>query len=180
MEEITQKAKEFAYLMHAGQKRKEGVPYITHPAGVVRIIQEMWPHAKPNPKNPKCEDIALSVGWLHDTLEDTNVTYEELKTLFGYDIASRVYLLSRNVSREEYKTRIQNSDYIVKFVKIADVIHNIQDPHSFSYVSQTGIRRKLEDCISFYIPLATQVCPILSYKLTESVNNCLKTFGGMR
>lgn len=181
MPNIIPKAKEFASLMHAGQKRKEGIPFIIHPKSVARILEEVvfeaWPHAKPTPKKPKYE-IILSVAWLHDVLEDTPVTYDDLKINFGKDIADMVYLLSRNVNREEYKTRIKNSDYTVKIIKLADTLHNVYDPYSLSYLSPASIQRKIDDCLEFYIPLAMEVCPIIGCKLIDSIDNFLKFSGG--
>lgn len=169
MKGVIRRAKEFAYLMHKGQTRKEGIPFITHPAGVVRILEEIVSEE---------EDIILSIAWLHDILEDTPTTYNHLNILFGKAIADRVYLLSRNIGREEYKKRIENSDYIVKLVKLADTLHNIYNPYSLIHLSQKGVQRKLEDCKEFYIPLAIEVCPSLGCKLIESVDNYLKFVGG--
>lgn len=168
-EDIVQKAKELAYKMHKGQKRKGGMPYITHPEGMTGILDNILLEKKEK------ETIA-SVAWLHDLLEDTAVTYEYLIEGFGKDIADKVYILSRNVGEEEYKARIKNSDSIVQIVKLADVLHNVHDPYSFSYLSPKGIQRKLEDCEAFYIPLAMEVCPIIGYMLKKSISNYLKTF----
>lgn len=176
---MIQRAENFAELMHQGQKRKEGIPFITHPAGVVKILKEfvsetgLEPANRPNPKEAK---TIFSVAWLHDTLEDTVAEYEDLKELFGESIADMVYLLSRNVNREEYKSRIKNSNYIVKIVKLADTLHNVHNPYSLVYLSTISIQRKIDDCKTFYIPLAMEVCPSIGYKLKESVDNYLKIF----
>lgn len=167
---LIQKAKEFAYKMHEGQKRKGGLPYITHPKGVVRILEE----------EGFTEETALSIAWIHDTLEDTVATYKDIEKELGKDIASRVYILTRNVDREEYKTRIKNSDLIVKLVKLADTLHNVHNPYLMSYLSDEGIKKKIDDCTEFYIPLAMQVCPSIGYKLKESIDNFLKIFGGYK
>lgn len=173
--DVVQRAKEFAETMHQGQKRKDGTPYITHPAGVVGILEEVlgiWPLLD----IPE-ENIVFSVGWLHDTLEDTATEYEELKRLFGKSIAYRVYLLSRNVDREKYKSRIKSSDYTVRLIKLADVLHNVHDPHSLSYLPAESVQRKIDDCKMFYIPLAMNTCQTIGYMLKESVNNYLKILG---
>lgn len=164
---LSQKAKEFAYKAHEGQKRKGGLPYITHPEGVVRILQEYG----------VSDDTVLSIAWVHDILEDTDTKYEDLEKEFGKDVANRVYLLTRNVDREEYKLRIKSSDLITKIIKIADTLHNVQNPYLMRHLSEIGIKRKIDDCEEFYIPLAMQVCPVMGYKLKESIDNYLKIFG---
>lgn len=156
---LVQKAKEFAYKMHEGQKRKGGMPYITHPEGVVKILEETGVN----------DEAALSAAWIHDTLEDTVAKYEDLEKEFGKSIADMVYILTRNVGREEYKTRIKNSDYLVKIIKLADTLHNVHDPYLMSYLSDEGIKKKIYDCMEFYIPLAMDVCPSIGYKLKESI-----------
>lgn len=163
---LIQRAKEFSELMHAGQKRKEGIPYITHPAGVVKILIEEGIE----------DQVTLSVAWLHDTLEDTVAKYAYLKELFGIYIAYKVYILSRNVDREEYKLRIKNSDYTTQLVKLADTLHNVHDPYSLSYLPTRSIQRKIDDCRMFYIPLAMKTCPSIGYQLKESIDNYLKIF----
>jgi len=168
---LVEKAKEFAYKMHEGQKRKGGKPYITHPEGVVKILEQIILKEGLNDR-----EVILSVAWLHDLLEDTAITYECLREGFGKGIADKVYLLSRNVCEEEYKTRIKNSDSIVKLVKLADVLHNIHNPYTFSYLSPKGIQKKIDDCKSFYIPLAIEVCPAIGYMLKDSIDNYLKIF----
>lgn len=164
---LVEKAKEFAYKMHEGQKRKGGMPYITHPEGVVKILEKAGVN----------DEAALSVAWIHDTLEDTPTKYEDLEQEFGKDVANRVYILTRNVSREDYKARIKNSDYLVKIVKLADTLHNVHNPYLMSYLSDEGIKKKIDDCTEFYISLAMQVCPSIGYKLKESIDNFLKIFG---
>jgi len=163
---LTQKAKEFAYKMHEDQKRKGGLPYITHPEGVVKILEGIGIN----------DDVAISAAWLHDTLEDTVAKYEYLEKEFGKDVADIVYTLTRNVNREDYKTRIKNSGYPVQIIKLADTLHNVHNPYLMNYLSDEGIKKKIDDCIGFYIPLAMKVCPNIGYKLRDSINNYLKIF----
>jgi len=167
---LIQKAKKLATKLHEGQTRKEGIPYIIHPRGVVNILKYQG----------ITDETILSVAWLHDVLEETSISYEKLKNKFGKTIADKVYLLSRNVDRKEYKIRIKNSDYIVKLVKIADTFHNIQDPYSLSYLPEKSIQRKIEDCRSFYIPLAMEVCPSIGYGLKYSIDNYVRIYGGIK
>ncbi|MBU4501354.1 MAG: HD domain-containing protein [Nanoarchaeota archaeon] len=167
---MIQKAKDLATILHEGQKRKEGTHYITHPAGVVDILKQ---------EGINNEKI-LSVAWLHDTLEDTIISYKKLTNEFGKNVSDKVYLLSRNVDRDKYKTRIENSSYTVQIVKLADTLHNVHDPYSLNYLSEKGIQRKIYDCREFYIPLAKKICPSIGNKLEESIDNYLKIFGGKK
>lgn len=163
---LSQKAKDFAYKMHKGQKRKGGLPYITHPKGVVKILEEIGIN----------DEVTISAAWLHDTLEDTVTKYEDLEKEFGKNIADMVYNLTRNVDRESYKSRIKTSGYLVKVIKLADTLHNVHNPYLMRYLSDEGVKKKIGDCIEFYIPLAMQICPSIGYKLKESISNYLKIF----
>ena len=73
------KAYEYANLMHAGQMRNSGDPYIVHPLNVAYILSEM--HA---------DTDTICAGLLHDTLEDTKSTKEEIENLFNSDVANLV------------------------------------------------------------------------------------------
>ena len=64
---------------HQNQKREEGVPYIIHPVAVAKILTEL-----------KLDSATITTGLLHDTIEDTNVTYETVKEEFGEEVANLV------------------------------------------------------------------------------------------
>lgn len=86
MHPMEQKAKEFATAKHAevGQKRKyTGEDYIVHPAEVVEIVRSV-PHTVE----------MLCAAWLHDTVEDTNATLEEVREHFGNEVAGLVEMLT--------------------------------------------------------------------------------------
>jgi (p)ppGpp synthase/HD superfamily hydrolase len=104
----------FATAKHFGQKRLDGTPYIKHPAAVAELVGN----------NLKAEIVAI----LHDTIEDTNTTFEELKTKFGRDIAVAVYLVTKpkGMDYEDYINIIKKSeDKLAIAVKIADLKHNL-------------------------------------------------------
>ena len=77
--EIIRKAYEFANELHKGQMRQSGEPYITHPLSVADILSEM--HA---------DRDTICAALLHDTLEDTDTTKEEIAELFNKEIANLV------------------------------------------------------------------------------------------
>ena len=71
-----EKAVRLATKMHEGQKRKSGDPYIVHPLAVMKILQD-W----------KMDEDTVIAGVLHDTVEDTGLTLEEIKREFGETVA---------------------------------------------------------------------------------------------
>ena len=73
------KAYNFALEAHQNQKRDEGVPYIIHPVAVAKILTDL-----------KLDSATITTGLLHDTIEDTNVTYETVKKEFGEEVANLV------------------------------------------------------------------------------------------
>ena len=144
MEEKLQVAIEFATEAHGDQKRKyTGEPYITHPIAVMEIVREV-PHT----------DEMLVAAVLHDTVEDTPVTLEEIKTKFGTKVAELVDGLT-DVSRPEHgnrKTRkaldrahLAKQNAEVQTIKLADLIHNtmsigLYDPHFYKVYKEEKIR----------------------------------------
>ena len=143
------KAKEFAAKSHKGQLRKNGItPYINHCAGVVSLLKEIG----------IVDDDILSAGWLHDVIEDCNVTKEQIEQEFNVNIARIVSVLTRDVDRETYKERIKQSDYQVQIVKLADTVHNCSEM-AHQNIPEKTIKRKIEDCEALYFDLAKQICP---------------------
>lgn len=77
--EIVKKAYEYAANLHSGQTRQSGEPYVSHPLNVAYILAEM--HA---------DRDAICAGLLHDTLEDTNTTKEDISHDFNQNVANLV------------------------------------------------------------------------------------------
>ena len=144
MEEKLQEAIEFATEAHGNQKRKyTGEPYITHPIAVMEIVREV----------PHTEEM-LMAAVLHDTVEDTPVTIEDIKTKFGTKVAELVDGLT-DVSRPEHgnrKTRkaldrahLAKQNAEVQTIKLADLIHNTKsieryDPHFYKVYKEEKIK----------------------------------------
>lgn len=107
------KALAFAAKKHAGHKRKNGDAYIIHP---IRVSQEVF------------TELQKVVALLHDTLEDTNTTYEELKEHFGVEVAHTVLVLTKEKDEPytEYIQRVKTNPDAVA-VKIADISDNLND-----------------------------------------------------
>ena len=106
----TIKAMKIAYKAHDGQKDKAGVPYIFHP---IHLAEQM-----------KAEEECI-VALLHDVVEDTDVTFEDLEKEFSQIIIDALKLLTHNKSVEymEYIKNIKNNP-IARKVKLADLNHN--------------------------------------------------------
>ena len=101
---------------HAGQKRRDGTPYIYHPVGVAAILKEAG-----------FDEAHQIVGLLHDLLEDTDTTAKDLEP-FGEDVVDAVVLLTRikGMPEEEYVSSILKNE-LASAVKSADKVYNLID-----------------------------------------------------
>lgn len=113
---IVERARETAAIAHRGQYRRDGVtPYLEHPAMVARRVAD--------------DPVAASVAWLHDVLEDTDQTAEELlRNGIPVEVVDRVVLLTKQkgMEYEVYLERVK-ADPIARRVKIADMLSNLSD-----------------------------------------------------
>jgi (p)ppGpp synthase/HD superfamily hydrolase len=119
------RAKAFAMYHHAaiGQVKKyTGEPYIYHPAAVVEIVRSV-PHT----------EAMLAAAWLHDTVEDTNATIEDIEREFGIEVAGLVEMLTdtsrpgdgnRRVRKEADRQHTAMASPAAKTIKLADLIDN--------------------------------------------------------
>ena len=124
---ITNKALEFAREKHKGQMRKNNTPveYITHPINVANLVKKFA-------NNAKNIDDLVSSAYLHDTLEDTNTTYEELICNFGNLISNLVKELTNNdiLKKEMGKTKylsmkMTNMSEDALIIKLCDRLDNV-------------------------------------------------------
>jgi len=147
-QELYQKALDFAARAHK-QQTVPGKPYsyVVHLANVSMEI--MGAVKSSGVENP---DLALACALLHDTLEDTEVTYEALADEFGKDVASGVLALTKNKKLEGAAKMLDSLDRIKKMpkeigmVKLADRITNLQKPPEHwksekisAYLKEAGI-----------------------------------------
>ena len=150
--DIVKKTYEFAKELHKGQKRQSGEDYIMHPLNVAYILAEM--HAD---KDTVC------AGLLHDTLEDTHITKEEISELFNPTIAELVdgvtKLAKMNFSSKEEQnlantrkiiTSITNDVRII-IIKLADRLHNMR---TLEFKSQFKQKENALETMEIFVPLA--------------------------
>ncbi len=124
---LIDQAIEFAAKAHRGQKRKgTKIPYMSHPYAVGMILQQAG-----------CEEEVVIAGILHDTLEDTKTTEEDLLTLFGPDVLEIVKGCSEPDKGASWEERKQHTlDYLkdaplsIRQVACADKLHNIRSINS--------------------------------------------------
>ncbi|HHU21004.1 MAG TPA: HD domain-containing protein [Acholeplasma sp.] len=111
---------------HKGQKDKGGKSYIKHPVYVAKRV-----------KGKDAKIVAL----LHDTIEDTSITYDYIRLEFGYKIVEAVKVLTKDksISYEEYITRIKEND-LARRVKIEDLKHNM-DLRRLKEVTEEDLKR---------------------------------------
>lgn len=127
----------------AGQKRKySGLPYYTHPQAVVHILQT---------HEPGMPTAAICAAYLHDTVEDTKVTFETINLFFGGQVESivrgltnvKVAGFNRAAQKRHDAARMAEQDYDVKIIKLCDRLHNLPDiiendpKHALVYVPET-------------------------------------------
>lgn len=114
------KAMMFATEKHKGQKRRFcDKPYVIHPKAVARILEKLG-----------CSTLLIVAALLHDTLEDTDATYDELVDTFGVEVADLVFELSnrkpKSMSKHDYMVKkIQGLSFNALTIKLADRLHNI-------------------------------------------------------
>jgi GTP pyrophosphokinase len=145
-------AVEVAKKAHEGQLRKTGEPYIVHPLAVKKILEE-W----------GMDEDTIIAGVLHDTVEDTYVTLEQVRDNFGEEVMNLVDGLTK-ISKIEYTDREErqaenvrkmliamSNDIRVIIVKLADRVHNMR---TIECVNEQKRRDKALECMEVYAPIA--------------------------
>ena len=156
--DLIQGAYNYAYKMHKGQMRKSGEEYIVHPTDVALILSEY-----------QTDPTTIIAGLLHDVIEDTDATFDEVKELFGEEVALLIEGVTKlgqykfkGVEQEKEKVAAQAKNYQkmllamakdirVVIVKLADRLNNIRTLGALPKVKQERIARETMD---IYAPLA--------------------------
>lgn len=122
--DITLGAKKFAQEKHKNQKRKDGVtPYSDHLEGVVNRLKNLGVTDK---------DV-LCAAWLHDIIEDTDVTFDQINERFGREVAVIVLSLSKdqNILKKDreiqYINQLKDASFQTKLIKLCDISANLKD-----------------------------------------------------
>ncbi len=152
---LIEKAYDFASVAHAGQLRMSGEPYFMHPASVAKNIAEMG-----------FDEHTIAAGLLHDTVEDTSASIDELEDEFGEQVAdivdgvTKINMMTFDTKEEAQAENIRkmilamSHDIRVPIVKLADRTHNMrtlqfQKPHKKISISQ--------ETMDIYAPLANRL-----------------------
>ena len=150
--EPIEKAFLFAEKYHAGQRRKSGEPYLSHPLHVAQILAEM-----------RMDVTAIVTGILHDIVEDTPVTVGEIQKLFGETVAQCVdgvtklskidFFSAEDRQSENYRKLLlaMVKDIRVIVVKLADRLHNMRTLSALAPEKQMRIARETSE---IYAPIA--------------------------
>ncbi|MFQ5514528.1 MAG: RelA/SpoT family protein [Myxococcota bacterium] len=149
---LLQKAYVYSAKVHQGQLRLSGEPYLTHPLAVAEILARM-----------RLDPLTVAVGLLHDTVEDTLATEEEIAREFGEEVRELVVGLTK-ISKIEFSSREEQQaenfrkmllamsrDIRIILIKLADRLHNMQ---TLEYMSEDSRRRISTETLDIYAPLA--------------------------
>lgn len=149
------KAYNYAKYLHEGQYRQSGEEYIIHPLSVAYILAEM--HA---------DSDTICAGLLHDTLEDTNVTKEEIKENFGLDVANLVDGVTK-ISKMNFSSKQEQNlantrkiitsivtDIRIIIIKLADRLHNMR---TLEFKSSFKQKENSLETMEIFVPIAYQI-----------------------
>jgi len=153
--DLLRRAYIFSAKAHQGQTRLSGEAYLNHPIEVAAILADL-----------KLDAATVATGLLHDTIEDTGVTPEEIKALFGDEVAMLVEGMTK-LSRMELQSREQREadnfrkmivamakDIRVILIKLADRLHNMRTLRSLPPEKQ---KRIAQETLDIYAPLANRL-----------------------
>ena len=155
-EALLNRAYVFSMKAHGSQKRASGDPYFSHPIEVAGILTDLH-----------LDDETIATAILHDTIEDTVATYDEIERLFGPNVArlvDGVTTLSKIEAQTESERAAENlrkfllamsDDIRVLLVKLADRLHNMRTLH---HIAKPEKRRRIaKETMDIYAPLAERI-----------------------
>lgn len=155
-EDMINRAYVYATKMHGSQLRASGDPYYAHPVEVAGILTQL-----------KLDEASIVTGLLHDTVEDTDATYDEIVRLFGEEVAGLVQGVTKLTQLEVTAERTTQAENLQKFVlalskdirvllvKLADRLHNMRTLH---FIKKHEKRVRIaRETLDIYAPLARRI-----------------------
>ncbi len=153
--ELLQRAYVFSAKVHEGQERLSGEPYLIHPLEVAGILVDM-----------RLDDVSIAAGLLHDTVEDTLASLEEIDHNFGEEVAFLVEGLTK-ISKVQFRSAqarqagnfrkmlvAMSKDIRILLIKLADRIHNMR---TLTYMEQDKAQAIAQETLDIYVPLASRL-----------------------
>ncbi len=149
---LLQRAYVYSAKVHHGQLRMSGEPYLMHPLAVAEILADM-----------RLDPVTVAAGLLHDTVEDTLATEQQIEEQFGAEIGSLVAGVTK-ISKVEFQSREEqqaenfrkmllamSKDIRVILIKLADRLHNMR---TLEHMDEDARRRVSRETLDIYAPLA--------------------------
>ncbi len=150
--ELLQRAYVFSAKVHEGQERLSGEPYLIHPLEVAGLLVDM-----------RMDTVTVATALLHDTLEDTLTTRDELERIFGEKVAFLVegltkiakieFTSARERQAENFRKMLvaMSTDIRILMIKLADRLHNMR---TLSCMPEEARQRIAQETMDIYVPLA--------------------------
>ena len=168
---LVRRAYEVASAAHEGQMRDEGIPYIVHPVRVaVVLVDELGLYS------PKLVCSAL----LHDVIEDSEITREDITRIFDEEVGEIVWLLTKveEVSLREYLSRIEAAaDTGAAIVKLCDRLDNLRSVIHTPKLEKK--RRYVRTTEEYYLPLAARTNHYLHDEIRRSLEEARRQVEGI-
>jgi len=153
--DIIDRAYIYSARVHDGQMRLSGEPYLSHPLEVAGILADM-----------KLDPVSIAAGLLHDVIEDTHSTEEEIKEMFGQEVVhivsgvTKISVLSFDSSQARQAESIRKmilamaDDIRVILIKLADRLHNMR---TLQFQKESKRKRIAQETLDIYVPLAARL-----------------------